>query len=155
MVGGVIYGARSKLPLWPTLDALTPGIAAVAVALGFSHLASGDAYGMPASIPWAIDLWGELRHPSQVYEIAAAAAILGIVLWAQRRLPYAGFGFLLWVGLTSLARLFLEAFRGDSSVLFGWARSAQVISLAVLLAAMAALHWRAKSVALEAARRQE
>ena len=145
LIGSLVYATRQRLPMWPTLDVLTPGLAVFGVALGFSHLAAGDAYGTPATIPWAIELWGELRHPSQVYEIAAGAGILGAVLWADGRFPFEGFIFLMWVGLAALSRLFLEAFRGDSSVLVGSVRSAQVVSLVVLIAAMAALRWKAGS----------
>ena len=34
------------LPLWSTLDVLTPGLAAFGLAVGFAHLASGDAFGV-------------------------------------------------------------------------------------------------------------
>jgi prolipoprotein diacylglyceryltransferase len=128
----VLYGWRKKLPLRPTLDALAPGLAAFMVALGVSHLLSGDAFGAPARRPWSIYLWSEIRHPSQVYEIMAALVILFIVY--KRPLGQAGdgFNFLLWVALSSVARIFLEAFRGDSVTWLGGFRAAQVFSLIVL-----------------------
>ncbi len=42
----LVYGQRRALPLWSALDSVTPGLAAVATALGFAHLASGDAFGV-------------------------------------------------------------------------------------------------------------
>ncbi len=77
------FGQRKRMDFWPTLDALTPGLAVFAVALGFSHLASGSAFGMPADVPWAFHLWGENRHPSQVYEILAAISIL-VLFWPEK-----------------------------------------------------------------------
>jgi phosphatidylglycerol:prolipoprotein diacylglycerol transferase len=135
-----IYGQRKGLPLWSTLDALSPGLAVFGVALGLSHLSSGDAFGAPSSVPWAIELWGEHRHPSQVYEILLAGLIL-FVLWRMRTWDaFPGFTFLSWVVMAAAARLFLGAFRGDSVILLGGIRSTQVISLVVLLGAMLGLH---------------
>jgi len=68
------------LPLWPALDALTPGLAAVMIAIGLAHIASGDAFGSPADLPWAIQLWGARRHPTQIYETLAAALIFASTL---------------------------------------------------------------------------
>jgi len=135
-----IYGQRKGLTLWPTLDVLTPGLAAFGVALGISHMASGDAFGAPVSLPWAIKLWGEHRHPSQVYEILLTALVL-FALWRLRRWEaFPGFLFLSWLGMTAGSRLFLEAFRGDSALVFGMLRSAQMVSLMVLLLALLGLH---------------
>lgn len=132
LVAAILYGWRKKLPLRPTLDALAPGLAAFMVALGLSHLLSGDAFGTSAKLPWAIYLWSEYRHPSQVYEILAAVVILFIV--SKRPLGQAGDGinFLMLVALSAAARTFLEAFRGDSVVWPGSFRAAQVVSLIVL-----------------------
>ncbi len=140
LLGGVIYGQRKRLPLWPTLDALTPALAAFAAFVGLAHLSSGDAFGAPSSVPWAIELWGEARHPTQIYEILAALLILGAVWRLKDRAPFAGFTFLAWLVLAAAARLFLEAFRGDSVIVFGTLRAAQLASLALLGAAMAGMH---------------
>ena len=46
-----------------------------------------DTYGMPTSLPWAVDLGdGVGRHPVQVYEILFLAA-LAVVLGSKVRLP--------------------------------------------------------------------
>ncbi len=144
LVAALVYGQRRRLPFWPTLDALTPSLALFAVFLGLANLASGDAFGAPSELPWAIELWGERRHPTQVYETLAAVLILVAVLRLRRDSPFAGFIFLVWVGLTALARLALEAFRGDSLLVLGGLRQAQLVSLAVLLASLVALHLRAR-----------
>jgi phosphatidylglycerol:prolipoprotein diacylglycerol transferase len=131
-----IYGGRRRLPFWRTLDVLAPGLAVFALFAGLSHLASGNAFGAPANVPWAIELWGTLRHPSQVYEILAAALVLIAILQAGRHVPFPGFVFLLWVVLACLSRLLLETFRGDSVLILGGLRAAQVFALGVLLAAL-------------------
>jgi prolipoprotein diacylglyceryltransferase len=139
-----VYGQRKELPFWLTLDALGSGLAVFALALGFSHLASGDAFGAPTSVLWAIELWGEKRHPSQIYEILAAVLILLAVWRLGKRETFPGFTFLSWLALTGLGRLFLEAFRGDSRIVFGGLRSAQLISLSVLLVSMLGMHLLAR-----------
>jgi len=135
----LIAGQRKHLPLWRTLDALAPGLAALSVAVGVAHLASGDAFGAPARLPWSIELWGEARHPSQVYEIIAALAVLGIWRWSRARRPFDGFGIVLVVALSAAARIFLEAFRGDSWIIAGGLRGAQVVALAILALCLAVL----------------
>ncbi len=133
-LAALIYGRRSQLPFWNTLDTLTYLLAVLAVASGLSHLASGDAFGAPADLPWSIWLWGASRHPSQVYEAIAALFIL-LALWPQKGLfqpQTPGARFLIFLALTAIARLFLEAFRGDSILIAGGLRQAQVFAWLVL-----------------------
>lgn len=130
-----IYGQRQKLSWWPALDALTPLFATLAVGLSLSHLAAGTAFGKPTALPWAIELWNANRHPTQIYELAAALVILGI-LWFRKSTFHAGSDFLLWVALMAAARLVLEAFRGDSKLVLGGLRLAQIIAWMVLAAAI-------------------
>lgn len=136
VIGGlaaVAYGYRKHLPLRSTLDILTPGFAFLAVGLGLAHLASGNAFGRPTTMPWAIYLWDASRHPTQIYE-TVLAAILFLAIWFGRKAnPFAGFLFLSWVGLTAVSRLFLEAFRGDSILVAGDIRQAQLAALVILL----------------------
>jgi len=144
LVVALVLAKKYRLPLWPSLDASTTFLAAFSVSVGLAHLSSGDAFGAPASVPWAIELWGASRHPSQGYEIIGAAVVL-LVVWRLRRVPgYPGFLILSWLALAAGTRLLLEAFRGDSVIILGTLRSAQVVSLAVLVASLAALHVRAR-----------
>jgi phosphatidylglycerol---prolipoprotein diacylglyceryl transferase len=128
---GFIYGYRQELPLWGALDALTPFFAILAVGLSLSHLAAGTAFGSPTTLPWGIDLWNATRHPSQIYELIAALVIFAI-LWFQNSESRPGILFLTFTALTAGSRLFLEAFRGDSTLVFGQYRLAQVAAWAVL-----------------------
>lgn len=142
----MIFIQRKGLPIRPTLDALAPGLALFMVAVGVSHILSGDAYGAPTSVPWAIRLWNEYRHPSQFYETLIA---LTIFLFIRERLPRpegAGLNFLLTILLFSLSRVFLEAFRGDSIFWIGGFREAQVVALAVMALSF---YWMRKWMNLE------
>ncbi len=136
VVAGALYGRWKKLPLRPTLDILAVGLAFMGIGLGLSHLASGNAFGSQTDLPWAIYLWDANRHPTQIYEMLLAIGVF-IILWRIRRhTPYSGFLFLAWVALTAAARLFLEAFRGDSIIVAGDVRQTQILALLVLLVAL-------------------
>ena len=144
LMAAFIYGSRKKLSFWPALDALTPGLAVMAIAISLSNLASGNAFGAPTQLPWAIELWGALRHPSQVYEAIAGLVILGIVLFMQRAVnsQHAGLSLLAFLALSAGARLFLESFRGDSVLLpNGW-RMAQISAWLLLAACLWLIHRR-------------
>ncbi len=132
LLTALIYGQRRGLSLLPTLDALTPALAVMAVFISLANLASGKAFGTPTSLPWGIELWGAKRHPVQVYESIATGIILA---WIWRKAGSAlppGRLFLLFVSASAGARLFLEAWRGDSALLPGGVRTAQVLAWGVL-----------------------
>ena len=132
---GIIYGQRQRLPLGASLDALTPLFATLAIGLSLSHLAAGTAFGKPTRLPWGIELWNATRHPSQIYELVAALLVFGLI-WFRKPSLHAGAEFTLFVALTAGARLFLEAFRGDSTLIFSGIRLAQVIAWTVLAASL-------------------
>lgn len=146
LIGGIVaslYLLRRGIPFWPTLDALTPGFALFALALALAHLASGDAFGAPSRVPWAIELWGARRHPTQVYEFLLGLAALAAVRRLDRARPAVdGQLFLLWAAVAALSGLFIGAFRGDSVVVFDVVRRGQLIALIVVLGASILLRYR-------------
>lgn len=137
LIVAAVYLSRRRLPVWPTLDALTPGMAVFAVAVGLAHLSSGDAFGSVTDLPWAIELWGARRHPTQIYELILALGALAVVLKLDHeRPPVPGQLFLLWSGLAALSNMFLGGFRGDSVIVLEVLRRGQLIALAVLAASL-------------------
>jgi phosphatidylglycerol---prolipoprotein diacylglyceryl transferase len=141
-LAALVYGSRAGMAFWPTLDSLTSLFAVLAVALAFANLASGEGFGAPTSVPWAIYLWGANRHPSQVYEMLAALLILALIwpVFKQDLFNRPGTRFLFFLALSAAARLFLEAFRGDSTLLLNGVRTAQVAAWLVLALALYGLH---------------
>ncbi len=135
------YGWQRKLPLWTSLDAAATLFSVLAIALGLAHFASGEAFGAPARLPWAVNLWGEYRHPTQVYE-TLAALLIGTAIWPRAIWPGSritrhtraqpGFRFWIFLALSAAARLVLETFRGDSSLVWNAFRQAQLIAWLVL-----------------------
>jgi prolipoprotein diacylglyceryltransferase len=147
VLAAYLYARRKGVANRRLLDALTPGFIVFAGGLALADLASGDAYGSPSSLPWAIDLWGAARHPTQIYQLLAVMVIGLIVLKTERAFDGAWFG--LFGALYAASRLFIEAFRGDSETV-GGLRTAQVWSLIVLLIMLMLLRRWAKSAATEA-----
>jgi phosphatidylglycerol---prolipoprotein diacylglyceryl transferase len=140
----LIYGQRKQLKFWPTLDRLTPFLAVLAVFIGLAHVASGQAFGSLTSLPWAVDLWGARRHPSQIYETIGATATL-LMIWKQTRSNLGnGELFLKFVALTSGLVVLLSAFRGDSRLILGTFRQQQVLALVTLGAALILLEIKSR-----------
>jgi len=140
LIAATIYAQRKGLSLLPTLDTLALGAAVFTIFVALAHLSSGDAFGAPTTVPWAIELWGADRHPSQIYELLFAVGVTLVILQVRKIRSFSGFVFTLFVALTAISRLFLESFRGDSSIVFGSIRSAQLISFVVMIFALIALH---------------
>ncbi len=137
LLAALLYGRRAGLKFWATLDGLTPLFAVFAVGLGISRLASGTAFGMETSLPWGIELWGAVRHPTQVYEIGLALLILlSLGWWANGKQIGNGALFLLFVILTAGAQLFVEGLRGDSTLLPGGLRAGQILAWLAMAAAL-------------------
>lgn len=137
IIGALVYGQRKKLSLLATLDALVPFFGMLAIGIGLSNFASGNAFGAETTLPWGIELWGAIRHPSQIYEVLGAFVTLNLVFppKADAKSP-AGVSFATFVAITAGYRLFIEAFRGDSTLIFGDLRAAQVLMFVVLAIAL-------------------
>lgn len=132
-LASLIYGQRKGVKLKPTLDALVPLFAVLGIAIPIANLASGSAFGTPSELPWAIDLWGASRHPSQIYQALAG----GLVLWfvwptRQKKKIISGTPFLKFLAMSAGVRLLLEAFRGDSLIIYNSLRVAQLSAWIVL-----------------------
>jgi len=137
LLASLVYGRRQKLEFWATLDALTPLLAVFMIGVALAHIASGEAFGAATSLPWGIDLWGAKRHPTQFYELAGAIIILvALGLRSKDTSAPQGTLFLTLIALTAGMRLFLEAFRGDSALLLGGIRAAQLVAWLALAAAL-------------------
>lgn len=136
LVTGFAVAQRKGMASRRFLDALAPGLVVITAGVALADLASGDSYGSATTLPWAIQQWDALRHPVQIYHLLAVAAIGLLVLRTSR--PFDGAHFGLFVALYAAQALFLEAFQGDSAFV-GDVRVVQVVSLIVLMAALALL----------------
>lgn len=129
-----IYMRRHSLPAAATLDVLTPGaLLALAVASLGAFLAGRDL-GALSTLPWAVELFGVRRHPVALLQALALLALLGLLLWTERKTaPRPGQMALMALFGYAALRLFLEPLRAESAVIGdGW-RAAQLAALAVVL----------------------
>lgn len=172
--GGVFYGGlvlafvvgwwymrRHRLPLWPTADAIAPGIALGHVVGRMGCLLAGCCYGTPTSQPWGITFSDPFAaanvgtplhtalHPTQLYDAGAEFLILLLLLGTERRgRKFSGRTFWVYILLYAVSRFAIEFFRGDPrGSEFGWSTS-QLISmgLAPLATIMLFVLARAKAI---------
>jgi prolipoprotein diacylglyceryltransferase len=131
---------RQRVALVPLLDALAPGAALALAVVSLGQFLSGDAFGTPAELPWAVHLWAAHRHPVQVYQMLANLAVFGR-LWRERdRGPTIGWQAVQFLFLYSVSRLVFDAFRADVWLLPGGLRGTQVLALAGALLSLFLAH---------------
>lgn len=142
VVGGAlvawVYGRQRGWRLGQIADAAAPGLALGYAIAMIGALLYGLNYGRPAAVPWAVTLFGEPRHPTQLYLMVAALAVFAILLAADRGTQGTGRLFWLCILLLAVARFGIEFFM-DSARIFGRLTLAQVVNL--LVAALAAAMW--------------
>jgi prolipoprotein diacylglyceryl transferase len=145
VAGAILVGAivisRRKMLFPSTLDALVPAFATLMVFISIANFTSGDSFGSPTSVPWGINLWGAVRHPTQIYEAIAASLILILLRFKHKSLAAPpGLYFSVFITASAASRLIMEHFRGDSILLTGGYRAAQVIAWLFLAAGLWAIH---------------
>jgi len=156
----VIWVVRSrKLPVWPTLDAASLGLA---LGYGVGRIGCflvGDDYGLPTSLPWGVafkhglppttpehleamgvKLTPEMAtqeflrvHPTQLYETAIALVIWFLARRFFSRKPPAGDTACLVLILLGLERFGIEFLRVKDDRFFGPFTLAQGISITIVL----------------------
>lgn len=139
VIGGILVGyaylRRRNVNIPRFVDSIVPGLIVGWAFYALANFMAGDAYGAPTSLPWAIELWGAPRHPTQLYEMIAALATL---VWILGRPVPRGQGLWGWRLLLaySISRLIIEGFRGDSVLLPGGFRLYQIVALVLALVAL-------------------
>ena len=163
--GGVFYGGliaavavafwymwRHRMPLWTTCDVFAPGIALGHAVGRLGCLMAGCCYGRETHVPWAITFTnpeaaanvgtplGVPLHPTQLYESAAEALILVLLLWTEKKgKPFEGRTFWSYLVLYGISRFVIEFFRGDERGTVGMFSTSQFISIVLAPLAVAML----------------
>ncbi len=135
LVAAFAYLARAQWIRVEALDGIAPGAALALVLLSLSNFLSGEAFGTPSDVPWAIPLWDARRHPVQLYE---ALALLGVLAILWRRRERARPGWMTWALVLGygLTRLAFEPFRAEPWIWEGGYRGFQVLGLIAALVAL-------------------
>lgn len=137
-----VFARLRGVSLWPVLDAAAPA-AAIGQAVGhIGCLITGDSFGLPTSLPWAVIYrnpgamapLGVPLQPTQAYE-AVALGLLFAALWLGRdRLGHLGTGAAAGSYLVGVAaiRFVLFFLRDERAVSFGL-KTAQLIGVGLAI----------------------
>lgn len=140
LVGGALAGwlwARARsYDVRALADTAALALPAAHLVASAGLLLSGEAFGVPTDLPWGINLFGAVRHPTQLY-YALAALVTWATLWrgARVRQPAGVIG-TMYVGIHGLTLLLIEPLRADSLLLPGGVRAAQLFGLIILVLAL-------------------
>jgi phosphatidylglycerol---prolipoprotein diacylglyceryl transferase len=99
-----------------------------------------EAYGRPTDLPWAIMIDGVGVHPTFLYESIWNLLVMGWLIYFTNRKKVDGEVFLHYLILYSAGRFFIEGLRTDS-LMVGALRTAQVVSILMILGGLAAIWW--------------
>lgn len=124
------YALWRKIPLRLWLDVVAPGVGVLMIVVSFAFLAEGSVIGQPSDIAWRIELWGESRHPTQLY--AAIGAFLTMVYWWLSPKPFSGSGFVQIIGGNAIVWLLLGFLLAEPSLLLNY-RLVQVLAWGALI----------------------
>ncbi len=135
------YGRWRRLPLWPALDALAPGLLVFLIAVSLADFLGGAGYGSLTSMPWGITTFGVRRHAVQLYEALVGVAALG-AWWVAtsdlrglRRPLRSGQPFFWAAAVYAAGRLLVDAYRENAALVSGF-HVTQIVALGVLLLAL-------------------
>jgi phosphatidylglycerol:prolipoprotein diacylglycerol transferase len=153
LLGGLIavgiFAVRRSRRVADVFDFMAPlpGIGLFAGRMG--NFINGELWGAPTTVPWAVIVNGEARHPSQLYEACLEGVVLFLILWLFSAKPRPAMSvsalFLIGYGVFRFAVEFLRLPDAHLGYLaFGWLTMGQVLTLPMLALGFFLL-WRAYS----------
>ncbi|KAB3538599.1 prolipoprotein diacylglyceryl transferase [Alkaliphilus pronyensis] len=132
---GYLYCRYKGYGFWRLADICAPSII-LGQAIGrWGNYINQEAYGRPTDLPWAIEVNGDMVHPTFLYESLWNFGVFLFLLYYTKKKKYTGQIFILYIILYSIARFFIEGLRIDS-LMIGPLRTAQVISLVLITGAL-------------------
>lgn len=105
----------------------------------WGNFTNGEAHGGPTDLPWAIEVGGEMVHPTFLYESLWNLIVFVVLALTFRRRKNYGVHFMLYLILYSIGRFFIEGLRTDSLMFFGL-RQAQLISVFLIVFASVSIY---------------
>jgi prolipoprotein diacylglyceryl transferase len=149
LIGGFLAAylvcKRKGLDYFDLVDRAAP-LLPMGQAIGrWGNYTNGEAHGGPTDLPWAIQVEGQMVHPTFLYESIWNICLFAFLMWYSNKKHFKGELILLYMGIYSVGRFFIEGLRTDSLML-GPIRMAQFISLVFIGVALAAwMYMRKKS----------
>lgn len=132
VAGATTFGVlcwRHQQPFWQWTDVVMPGVALAQAVGRWGNLANQEAFGLPTSLPWGLQIDAARRparyvdfdrfHPTFLYESAFNAANAVLLTWLAFRTPRSrtmrhGDVLATYLVTYGLARFFIERLRTDS-----------------------------------------
>jgi phosphatidylglycerol:prolipoprotein diacylglycerol transferase len=152
VVGGLLvawYYARSRgIRLSHFMDVFAPALAIGYAVAMLGALLHGLYIGKPSGVPWAVTMFLERRHPTQIYLLLASLGTYAVLRAQERTAPGPGVLFFLWLLLHAVARLGAEFFV-EAPALVGPFTLAQLVNAGVLLVALVGLALTGRRPAVE------
>ncbi|MEM7031833.1 MAG: prolipoprotein diacylglyceryl transferase family protein [Chloroflexota bacterium] len=137
----LIYSRRHQLPIPNVADAIAFGASVTLIVAGVGAFLGSQTLGALTDVPWAVSLYGELRHPAHLYLVLSVIMIL-VVLWRLNASPRrAGFLALLFITLYASSRLIFDPFFAAPQTIGLGLRLVQVLALLAIVAALILMMW--------------
>jgi prolipoprotein diacylglyceryl transferase len=133
VIAGVWAAKRRNVPIAEAIDAAIPGVP-LAQAIGrLGNWFNQELFGEPTTVPWALEIDPEHRpvgysqfetfHPTFLYEALWNLALVGVLLWIdKRRVLRPGRLLAVYVAGYSAGRLWVELLRIDQASLIAGVR---------------------------------
>jgi phosphatidylglycerol---prolipoprotein diacylglyceryl transferase len=159
LTGSIMYWFRRPFPFLRMCDVAAPAVAIGAAVGRIGCFLNGCCHGAVCDLPWAVrfpagshawvrqlnagllapgDLLSRPVHPTQLYSAAAGLVVLAVLLTYARRVRRPGEVMALLMIAYPLTRWPIEAIRSDEPAVFLGMSWSQNISVALLMAGLAA-----------------
>lgn len=156
ILAGYLYVRKHKLPVWQIADICAPSVI-LGQAIGrWGNFINQEAHGGPVSYDFIskfpdfiknqMYINGQYYHPTFLYESLWDFSVFIFLYFYWNRKKFQGEIALLYLGLYSFGRYFIEAMRTDSLML-GPFRVAQLVSLSLIIISTAGIIYRRKTEA--------
>jgi len=154
-IAALIFAKVKNISFWQLADLVAPSLI-LGQAIGrWGNFFNSEAFGSPTNLPWKLFIPEANRpaqfkdvayfHPTFLYESLWNLMVFGLLMtlffrgWKGKQLK-TGTLFLVYLVAYSLGRLWIEGLRTDSLML-GWLKMAQVVSLTGISLGLAGLTW--------------
>lgn len=125
----ILYLRKNNLNTWKLLDTVAPAMA-LGHAIGrIGCIVAGFHIGKVTSVPWAVNYFGQPRHPTPIYSIIHLLLLFYVLLKLRTKKLFEGAILLIYLVWYSVGRFIIEFFRVEP--LYFGLTSAQWISVFV------------------------
>jgi len=140
LISSYLFSLKTKLKFWFLMD-----LVAISVPLGYvfgriGNFLNQELVGRVTEQPWGIYVYGDLRHPSQLYEAFLEGIALFLVLFFVRKYKrFNGELAMIYTFGYGLARFTAEFFREPDiqiGYIYEWLTMGQVLSLGMMAVAV-------------------